>query len=133
MSNPPIAALTIEQTPNTCLRPNDRTDERTKAKYRRELRDAAFLAMHQAIVRRPTLPQDARDGRLRLRMHVVWERGRQRQDGDGLLASLKGAIDGIAKAIGRNDRDFVFAPVEQSFTEDRQGVVIVVIEREDAA
>lgn len=128
-----IVALTVEATPHPTLSPNDRSGWRVKSAHRQALRQAAKLAMHNAMIRRPEIAQEAREGRLRFRIAIVWERSRQGRlmDADNALAACKGLVDGIAEKLERDDRDFVFAPVEQSTTEDRQGVTIVVIEREE--
>lgn len=126
-----LVVVRIEHTPHTCLRPNDRTHERTKNGHRRDLKNAAYLAMHQALLRCPQIGVDAREGRLRLAYHIYWEAGRKELDGDAALIVTKGASDGIAKALGRDDKDFVFDPVGQSFIGTPQGFMIVTINREE--
>jgi hypothetical protein len=145
-----LLTVSIPATPHTTLRPNDRTDERTKARHRKTLRQAATLATKNLLVERPELAQDVSNHRLRFDYRVMWEKAygsrRQRLDGDSALIVLKSCTDGIVDAINFhleppdqiNDRDIDFAPVVQEFSEWSHGEVLVEIvslgevEREEA-
>jgi len=136
---PTLLTVTIPQTPHTTLRPNDRTDERTKARHRKVLRQAATLALKNVLVSRPELAQELAHHRLRLDYLVMWEKSyggrRNRWDRDSLIVGLKAATDGLVDAINFhldadgqiNDRDIDFAPVVQEFPEYSQGEIVVQI------
>lgn len=126
-----VLTIVVDQTPHTCLSPNQRVHERRKAEHRKTLKAAAVMAMHNALVQAPEMAQELGTGPIRLRMRIEWERGRKRADSDNALASLKGLVDGIAQKLDRTDAAFVFDPVEQIVTEERQGRTMVTIERID--
>jgi hypothetical protein len=51
--------------------------------------------------------------RVVIRTIVWWPKGRAEMDGDNLKSSYKAAYDGIADALGVNDRKFLVAVPEQ--------------------
>ena len=87
------------------LHPNARVHWAVKRKHSRAAREAGYIAAIAAGAR------DAEYGPGRLQ---VWIDGyacdRRRRDADGLLSSLKPALDGIADAMGTDDRWFVPHP-----------------------
>ena len=91
--------------PSRDLHPNSRVHWTVKARAVREARHEAWAIAKAA---RWTIAEWP-DGRLH-----VWIDGyptdRRRRDADGLLSSLKAALDGIAEAMGVDDRRFVPHP-----------------------
>jgi hypothetical protein len=93
--------------PDRALHPNSRTHYMARSKAAKAARKAAWAIARQAwtVADMANLP----DGRLH-----VWIDGygtdRRRRDADGLLSSLKPWLDGIADALGVDDRRFVPHP-----------------------
>ena len=91
--------------PSRDLHPNSRGHWSKRAKAAKAARASAHLIALEAGWHREQVP----DGRLH-----VWIDGyatdRRRRDADGLLSSLKPALDGIADALGIDDRRFVPHP-----------------------
>jgi hypothetical protein len=91
--------------PDRKLHPNARVHWAVKRRAARVAREAAFFAALAAGAR----SAEYGPGRLQ-----VWIDGyapdRRRRDADGLLSSLKPALDGIADAMGTDDRWFVPHP-----------------------
>lgn len=86
------------------LHPNARIHWSKKAKHAKSERARAFILARQAFAG-VELPEG--------RLHV-WIDGyatdKRRRDADGLLSSLKPTLDGIADALGIDDRRFVPHP-----------------------
>lgn len=118
----------VPATPATALRPNAKAHHLRRADAARALRTAAKLAAVDAL-NAPgcALVPCPPDGPLWLRLRVVWERGRQRQDFDGCLSSLKSAIDGVFDAIGADDARIAGVALRQEVAGDRQGRVDVSV------
>ena len=91
--------------PDRVLHPNSRGHWSKRAKAAKAARQAAFVLAREAGWRELKLS----DGPLH-----VWMDGyacdRRRRDADGLLSSLKPALDGIADSLGIDDRRFVPHP-----------------------
>ena len=91
--------------PDRALHPNSRGHWSKRAKAAKAPKASAHLIALEAGWHLEQLP----DGRLH-----VWIDGyatdRRRRDADGLLSSLKPALDGIADALGVDDRRFVPHP-----------------------
>lgn len=92
--------------PSRDLHPNSRVHWGRKAKAAKAARRAATLIALAAGAKTTTYPEGAP-------LHV-WIDGypadRRRRDADGLLSSLKPWLDGIADALGVDDRRFVPHP-----------------------
>lgn len=91
--------------PASVLSPNSRAPWQRVRGARREQRHEAKMITLAGIrpARRHAL---AKAGRLKLHLEFV-PPNRRARDADNLLAACKGAIDGIADAIGLDDRYFV--------------------------
>lgn len=91
--------------PSRLLHPNSRVHWGAKSKAAKAAKLEAWTLAHAAHWPGMKLP----DGPLH-----VWIDGyptdRRRRDADGLLSSLKAALDGIAEALGVDDRRFVPHP-----------------------
>ena len=91
--------------PDRALHPNVKVHWSVKAKAAKAARQLEFVLAREAGWRELKLP----DGPLH-----VWIDGyavdRRRRDADGLLSSLKPALDGIADSLGIDDRRFVPHP-----------------------
>lgn len=83
---------------NPILNPNERSHILKKSKARaKQKSDAHFLALQKRI-------KHHHDG---YALHIVfYPPNRRRRDLDNCLASIKGAIDGIANACNMDDKDF---------------------------
>lgn len=92
--------------PDRALHPNSRVHWSKRSKAAKETRAASTLFALATGWRPGLLPVDGP-------LHV-WIDGyatdRRRRDADGLLSSLKPALDGIADALGVDDRRFVPHP-----------------------
>jgi len=101
----PIARELVLPWPDRALHPNERVHWAVKAKAAKQARMLGFVTAREAGWRHMKLP----DGPLH-----VWIDGyahdRRRRDADGLLSSLKAALDGIAESLGVDDRRFVPHP-----------------------
>ena len=124
------ATIEIPATPHACLSPNKIVSWRTKHEARRALKNAAFLAAKDWLATHPEAMAAIRPD-LRLSFTVCWEPGRQAWDGDNLLAALKSATDGIARALWLDDAGFSFAPVSQVKLGAGRGCTRCVVETED--
>lgn len=91
--------------PDRALHPNARAHWARKSKAAKAARGAAYWLACEAGAK----SAEFGPGRLQ-----VWIDGyapdRRRRDADGLLSSLKPALDGIADAMGTDDRWFVPHP-----------------------
>ena len=91
--------------PDRALHPNSRGHWSKRAKAAKSARDGGALLALQAGWHQAKLPEG--------RLHV-WIDGyptdKRRRDADGLLSSLKPWLDGIADALGIDDRRFVPHP-----------------------
>ena len=91
--------------PDRALHPNARTHWAKRAKLAKGQRGLAKVRAYVAGWHRVEWPEG--------RLHV-WIDGypqdRRRRDADGLLSSLKSALDGIADAMGVDDMRFVPHP-----------------------
>lgn len=91
--------------PDKALHPNIRVHWAVRARAAKDARRIAFIKAREAGWRELKLPEGP--------LHV-WIDGyasdRRRRDADGLLSSLKPALDGIADSLGIDDRRFVPHP-----------------------
>lgn len=106
-------SIAIPAVPHPSLSPNRPVDPRTKARHRKALKEAAYLATHNATIAYPWIAESFGHGRLTLIYTVFWPNGRSYWDGDNLLAALKGATDGVAQKLRVDDAEFDFLPVHQ--------------------
>lgn len=103
------ARVVILSWPSRNLHPNERVHWTTKAKSAKAARMEGRVMALQAGWQRLKLPE----GRLHLWIDFD-PPDRRRRDDDGMLASIKAHIDGIADALGINDSRFVFHPFVQA-------------------
>jgi crossover junction endodeoxyribonuclease RusA len=95
---------------------------REKAAAVHAFRAAAYFATADAL-RGGAMP----DGRLRLDATIFWGRNRKRLDDDNAWGSLKSARDGVADALGRNDKEFAMGTLVQTRDKDGAGYVVLTI------
>ena len=91
--------------PDRALHPNSRTHWAKRSRATKIARTAAGVLAMQAGWQAVPLPQG--------RLHVwidAYPPDRRRRDADGVLSSLKAALDGIADTLGIDDRRFVPHP-----------------------
>jgi crossover junction endodeoxyribonuclease RusA len=129
-SSDPVV-VTIPGTPDKCLSPNNIRSERhwaPRAKVTKQARHDAYYACRNANVEmwEPDPP---------ITIHAVigWEKGRRGYDPDAAHAMLKPYIDGIADAIGIDDKHITLATVTQDRDAEGKGFVKVAIEQETRA
>lgn len=100
-----IARELVLPWPDKALHPNSRGHWSKRAKAAKAARQSAFILSREAGWRELNFPPGP--------IHV-WVDGyaadRRRRDADGLLSSLKSALDGIADSLGVDDRRFVPHP-----------------------
>lgn len=120
--------VTIPGTPTRALSPNGRAHWRRKHADAKELKSAARWATVNALYAKAA--GDGLIGVSPLTLHwlVAWERGRKRMDQDNLIASLKAAQDGIADALGLDDKCMIVGSVTQERDADGLGYVKCAIE-----
>ena len=133
----PVFSVEIPFTPHRSLNPNHRahpfdrgTGGMNAVEARQLLRRAARLATRSRMV--STRWQPPATGRLGLELFVYWERGRipsgrQMPDEDNLIASCKALIDGLADALGIDDKRFKFRGIEQDHDPNGAGCVVARI------
>lgn len=114
------------------LSPNSRSHWGTKAQVQARVKADAMWATIDAA---GNTPEGAlmclKDAPLPLTLHfaVGWEsRRRKRMDDDNIKASLKWHIDGIASALGIDDRHMIVGTVTQTYDEAKRGFVRVAVE-----
>ena len=91
--------------PDRALHPNSRVHWSKRSKAAKAQRTMALLVAADACWSGAAMPEG--------RLHVwidAYPPDRRRRDADGLLSSLKSALDGIADAMGVDDRRFVPHP-----------------------
>lgn len=91
--------------PSRDLHPNARVHWSRRACAAKAARQAAHLSALECQWNRLSLPEG--------RLHVwidAYPPDRRRRDTDGVLSSLKSALDGLADALGIDDRRFVPHP-----------------------
>jgi hypothetical protein len=104
--------------PDKALWPNGRAHWEVKAREAKKLRTAAAWATKAASVRIGDSP---------IPVHIICHpkaRG-PAPDRDGIIGAAKSALDGIADALGINDRHFAAPTVEVSG--ERTGQFIITI------
>lgn len=87
--------------PPTVLRPNDTSHWSKKAKAKAKYKEWCYWATKLSKVR-------IADEKVHLYL-TFHPPSRRRYDADNLLASIKSGIDGLAEALGVNDR--IFSPI----------------------
>jgi Holliday junction resolvase RusA-like endonuclease len=120
--------ITIPWTPQAQVGPNSRGSSRNARQHHRANRDVAVLAVRSQMAREPagwTAPDVAA-----LDITVAWERGRMRHDIDNITAMCKGAIDGVTRELGFDDRRIVALTVAQ--TRDPNGAGFTTFTIRDA-
>lgn len=123
--------VTIPGTPTRAMSPNGRAFWATRNRDVQQLRGDAKSATQEVIGRVYTPPfpdMPATSMPLTLHYVVAWERGRKRMDDDNLKAALKAAQDGIADALGVNDKHMIVGTVTQTRDQDKRGYIKVAIE-----
>jgi crossover junction endodeoxyribonuclease RusA len=90
--------------PDSVLSPNNRAHWKRKADARApQRREAAILCLHATTHDQREVIRQA--GRMKLRLEFL-PPDRRGRDSDNLLAASKGLIDGIADAIGLDDKHY---------------------------
>ncbi len=122
--------VTIPATPAPALSPNARAHWRTKHREATELNSVARWSTVNTLAQRGM--RGTWTGPITLHWIVAWGKGRKIMDQDNLIASLKHAQDGIAGAIGIDDKAFIVGSVSQDRDPDGIGFIRVALEQEVA-
>lgn len=105
------------------ITPNGRIGHMGRAKLVKERRTAAYWATYDAI----GLDGCDLQPPLQLDFRIEWEQGRTIMDDDNAKASMKPIRDGIADALGIDDRDMESVGMEQLETETLGGRILVTV------
>lgn len=104
----------IGTTPDPALSPNSRVHWRKKHLAAKEQRAVAFSSV---VNERKIFPShDGRD--IYVRYEVEWAGRRRRMDDDNLIAALKPMRDGVADALGGDDKLWITQRVTQTTGND---------------
>lgn len=115
--------ITIPGTIDRRLTPNARPHWATKRNLAAELKERAYYVARKANIEmwEPEPP-------LTLHILVAWEKGRKLMDDDNLVAGFKAARDGIAVALGIDDKHLRVGTVTQIRDPEKRGFIKVAIE-----
>lgn len=112
--------------PDRCLSPNARAHWAVRSKAAKRQHAVAYCETAETV-------KDGTIGNRRLTIDQTFGvrcrwffRDRRRRDADNLLASMKHAFDGIAEALGVDDRTFVHWPAVIGYDRDRPRVEVSV-------
>lgn len=121
-----ILSCQIPATPHTDLRPNK---IRTVSGWHRQEIVAALKDATKLVAGQPqNMPPEPMTGPIYISVRIAWEKGRQLQDFEGAVGSLKPMVDGLEKAKWFvNDRQVVAMDVVQVLTQERQGWIEVTV------
>ena len=107
--------------PDRCLSPNARSHWAVRSKAAKRQHAVAFFDTVEVLEMPGVTFQPAQTHGVRCRWFF---RDRRRRDADNLLASMKHAFDGIAEAVGVDDRTFVHWPAVIGYDRDRPRVEV---------
>ncbi|MDQ3514186.1 MAG: endodeoxyribonuclease RusA [Chloroflexota bacterium] len=112
--------VTIPGTPPREVSPNARVGWQARARHTKAYRQTAYLATMAA-------GRVAFDGDrpVYLALRYAWETGRKSLDHDNALALAKAGLDGVADALGVNDRQFRCESVEQVRDPEGRGFTVI--------
>jgi crossover junction endodeoxyribonuclease RusA len=105
--------------PSTVLNPNKSVHGAIKGAARKRQREDAFWLAKAAKLVAPE------SDRIAVRLDF-YPRDERTRDEDNMLGSMKGALDGVAKAIGVDDQRF--KPNVTIHPADRTGRVVITVE-----
>ena len=120
--------ITIPMTIPAGLSPNARMHWGPRSRLTRQAREAAYYATRQAYVEDDGPIPSA--GPLTLHVAVAWEGRRRTQDDDNVWAGLKPFRDGIADALGIDDKNMRCGSISQTRDPEKRGFIKVAIESE---
>jgi crossover junction endodeoxyribonuclease RusA len=109
--------------PDRCLSPNARSHWAVRSKAAKRQHAVAYCETAETLQRPDATFWEAETHGVRCRWFF---RDRRRRDADNLLASMKHAFDGIASALGVDDRTFVHWPAVIGYDRDRPRVEVDV-------
>lgn len=120
--------ITIPGTLDLGLSPNrSRSHPGKRTRLKNELMDRAWLSTLAALD-----GGDPGPGPFTLHLTVGWEKGRKRWDDDNIIAAFKAGRDGIAAALGVDDRHITVGTVTQERDEAGLGYIAVTIQEAKA-
>lgn len=102
--------IVVPGTPPKELSPNARVHHMHRHRVGQDFKRLAYYAAYDALLHAPYRVNNAP---INVAYTVYWEKGRRMYDDDNLVASLKAARDGIAQALGVDDKRFVSSGVAQ--------------------
>lgn len=116
--------VTIPMVPPRELSPNARSHWRVRNDAAQAMRMAAKVA---TVVALDGAPAEAYGDAFDLDMQVFWPKRRRRMDVDNAVASCKSCIDGIADALGIDDRHLGELRIRQGRDPDGDGWIAVTV------
>jgi hypothetical protein len=105
---------------------------RAKSASRQRQKNAAYLATVTAMRAASVRPGAIPPGRIRMTMQFMQGKGQRAWDDDNAIAAMKGARDGVAEALGIDDRRFWIQPVEFRPARHAASCVNILLEWDDA-
>lgn len=129
-------AVRIAHLPHKSLNPNRKGHpleklgrERTsRAEHKATLKQSAYVALRNYLLEHPWQPPP---GRITVELFVAWDgrfaRAQTFPDDDNLIAACKPLYDGLARALGIDDRRFKLAGVEQDLDRDGPGFIVATL------
>lgn len=124
--------VTIPLVPGQETSPNWRGSWQGRYRATKALREAACFCSVDALARGSQAVPVPSEGEIGLRWSVFWPKGRHATDDDNLTAMLKPARDGIADALGVDDRRFRTLSVDQFRAEGDGYVQVALVRRSEA-
>ena len=121
--------ITIPGTPSVALSPNARAHWGKRSAVVRESKSDAYIATMGCLYGDGAKRWDfsSTDSLWIVEVVIYWEKGRKTMDSDNAVAICKSLLDGVADALGVNDKRFRIQPVEQRRSGDRAGYVVVTV------
>lgn len=120
-------------TPPRALSPNARVFWGTRNRAFQGAKSATFYAFRDTInLNDPGDCFQREPWPLRLSYVVAWEKGHRRMDDDNCKASTKAFTDGVATALGIDDKNFILGDVRQVRDKEGLGYVLITVETVEA-
>lgn len=125
-----VLSVEIPFTPTLDMTANGRAGWRTKARLIAQAKACAHYATIEALRGSDGLDLDcalAAATEIKVMILIRWEPRRKIMDQDNALSGVKAHLDGIASAIGRDDKVFRILSIKQEKDPDGRGHVAVTL------
>jgi hypothetical protein len=122
---PDSVTITINEVPAPGLSPNARGHHMKRHRLVQAARDSAYYETRQAYVEDDgPIP----DGPLSMHILIAWPSKRRMADDDNAIGSCKAYRDGIADALGVDDRQMHVASITQTVDPEKRGYIKIALE-----